>query len=112
MSIYTELSLLSLLNIETASWDSPYKDERYSNIVSIIIIVLLSAAIYITRLLYIKRENWRKGSFIEKFGTLLEGADTSKKQNKLRVVALLAIFFLRKIALTYYIVKFADYLWL
>ena len=109
MANYQEISLLCLLNLWTANWDTKYPSEELSNKLSIaLIIIILVLPLLISLVFRIPVEKWRKQNFVETFGTLTDG----KRQSKFTVMISFAIFFIRKLVFVWSVIKLQDYLWL
>ena len=76
---YQEYVLLSILNIAMIDYGSPYESERYSNTISIIFFILsliLPPILIILTTLYFNQ--WLNREFRKRFGSLLEGINTTK----------------------------------
>ena len=112
MQLYQEIALLSLINIFQIDFESPYRSERYSNMLSIVFITLVTivpAPLLIFS--YIRRNEWNSVNFRARYGTVVDGLDVKSKYNKLKVVAMPTHFFLRRICAVLSILIFQKYLW-
>ena len=76
MSLFQDLALLSILNLDTLEWESRSSSEVYSYILSVVSIVLVSVLpIVFTAILYRNIAVWNQEEFLNNFGALFGDAD-------------------------------------
>ena len=69
MSVFQDLALLSILNLDTLEWESRSSSEVYSYILSVVSIVLVSVLpIVFTAILYRNIAVWNQEEFLNNFG--------------------------------------------
>ena len=76
MSVFQDLALLSILNLDTLEWKSGSSSEAYSYILSVISIVLVSVLpLLFMAVLYRNMAVWNQEEFKKNFGALLGDAN-------------------------------------
>ena len=76
METYLELTLGSLLNIKTADWDSEYPAERYSNSLSVAIMIFTIVLLPLFVVIYVWNFSALKfDRFQSTYGAFLEGTN-------------------------------------
>ena len=76
MSVFQDIALLSILNLNTLEWKSGSTSEAYSYVLSVISIVLVSVLpLLFMVVLYRKMAVWNQEEFKKNFGALLGDAN-------------------------------------
>ena len=110
MSVYQDFALLSVLNLNTANWDTSFSSENYSNNLSIVVLVLILAVPPLILVhLYREYEQWDDENFNRRFGTLIDGRRTNN--NRWAVILMLTLFFVRRLVFVITVIHLQDFVW-
>ena len=102
--------LLCVLNIKTAEWDTPYDDVHFSNVLAVILLSIISATLlFLIVWLCRNRNKMNNTKFKERSGALVESTNT--KTNKWSLIAVLVMFFLRRIAFVMSAIFLEEFVW-
>ena len=98
MEAYFDLVMFVAINLKHTDWQTPFPAVIYSNVLSIILLVLIVLlSVYIVVHYYKHRETWSVPEFRTKFNTLLEGYIIDSK-DKWQVVAMILLFMLKRVS--------------
>lgn len=74
MEAYLDLVMSVAINLKYSDWQTPFPAVQYSNILSIVLLVLIVLLSLIILVNYFRhRKTWTEPEFQMKFNTLLEG---------------------------------------
>ena len=113
MEVFFDLTLLAILNVHTAEWDSSYSSVKASNIVSVFTLVAIFGimAFFIVRYILLPSET-KAEDFGSKFPPLLDGTSISEKESNWHLILVPISFFLRRIIFVLVLILGDDFLWI
>ena len=111
MSVYQDIALLSILNLDTLEWKGDSSSEDYSYILSIISIVLVCfLPLVFLVVLYRKIAVWNEPQFQNNFGALLGDANIANQRYERWTFFVIPLaFFVRKIIYVISVIKLQDF---
>jgi len=112
METYLELILGSILNIRTADWDSDYPDERYSNYLSVVLLVISTVLLLLFVVFYV----WNFSAlnydrFRSTYSAVLDGTNFESTNPRRIILVYPVIFFARRLIFVLSVIYLQDFLW-
>ena len=112
MEIFLDVAFLSILNLHTADWASPFLSVKFSNALSVLFIVIacVTLIVYIAGYCRMQKE-LRAKTFGEKFSPLLEGTKYERKEPKSNIILVPVYFFMKRLILVAILIFAREFVW-
>lgn len=110
LETFFDLILAAALNIYTADWDTTNASEKFSNGLSLTVLILSALVMLICAIYFsynfdaFKYENF-------KVSTILDGTRQSTAERRKNAFAFISFFVFRRLSFIYAVIYWADFLW-
>ena len=112
MELFSDLTFLSILNLYTADWNTPFLSVKISNYLSIVTLIVIAGVllVYIVSFVRLPQEN-RIEKFGAKFEPLFDGMDYQKKRKNGFLIGVPLFYFSKRLIFVSILVLASEYLW-
>ena len=109
---FFELALSAFVNIQTADWETSYRGVKYSNVLTLISLILIGLLTPCLNFLYCRNFSiLTEDRFKNRYGAGLEEVNLTKKESPRSILAFPLFFFSRRILFAVSAVFLDDFLW-
>ena len=112
MESFFELAITALVNIRTVDWQTSYRGVKYSNSLTLIILILMGVLVTCLNVLYCRNFSiLSEDRFKNRYGSGLEETNLAKKVSPSSILAYPVTFFGRRIIFALSAVYLVHFLW-
>lgn len=110
---FFDLILSSVLNLHMANWESDYASEKFSNGLSVLVLVLCSLVLLTCAIYYFA---WNFSAFMyedfnERHGAVLDGTRNESEERRIVAFEWMGWYLMRRVAFVFSVIYWDNFLW-